>query len=296
MTTHILCSAADLSLTATFECGQCFRWEPYAGGDTRLGFAPADSAALEADINCGADKVTVSYVGVAFGRVVRVFERGGEIHIDAPEVDLPLWRAYFDLDRDYGAVGERVRIVNDFMSEATGYGRGLRILRQEPWEALCSFIISQCNNIPRIKSIIRKLCELFGASLGGGHFAFPDAETLAALDEADLAPLRAGYRAAYIVAAARAVAFGDCDLAAIAAMSGNDAIRALQQLQGVGLKVASCAALYGLARHDAFPIDTWMKKALKLRFPPDFDPIVFGEDAGVAQQYIFYYERSLSGR
>lgn len=262
----LLCRADEMEPAATFECGQCFRWNADGSG---------------------------AYTGVASGRAASVRCSGGNIYIDAPEEDMPFWRSYFDLSTDYAAARRSVEVC-DYLRECAEYGAGIRILRQEPWEALCSFIISQCNNIPRIKGIVEKLCFLYGDEIeydGRVMYAFPPAERLAELCEEDLAPLRAGYRAQYILIAARAVADGSLDLSALAAMPGDELKRALLRLRGVGEKVANCAVLFGFHRMDAFPIDTWMKKAIKAHFPPDFDPGALGEYAGLAQQYIFFHAR-----
>jgi N-glycosylase/DNA lyase len=265
----LIADCADFDPVATFECGQCFRWS--ADGDG-------------------------VYTGVVRGRVARVRREGDAVVIECPREDFEhVWREYFDLDRDYAAIRESL-CVNDHMRAATEFGAGIRILRQEPWEALCSFIISQCNNIPRIKKIIETLCGLFGEVIefGGAEYrAFPSAERLAGLDETALAPLRSGYRAAYILGAARAVASGELDLAALSASASDHetARRAVMSLRGVGNKVADCAILFGLHHLDAFPVDTWMKKAIASRGGGALDPTIFSPYAGIAQQYIFYYER-----
>ena len=258
-----LCSRAELDLEKTFECGQCFRWN------------------REGD----------AYVGVALGRAVRVYYDEGDVVIGCGSGDFELWRRYFDLDTDYSAIS--FGDVGGYFAACEEFGRGIRILRQDFWEALCSFIISQCNNIPRIKGIVEKLCRDFGEAFifrGSTYYKFPDAEAVAALDAEDLAPLRAGYRAPYIIAAARAVAAGEPDFAALA--DRGEAMAALMRLPGVGKKVASCAALYGLHDMTGFPVDTWMRHALRENFPASFSPEIFGEYAGLAQQYIFYYARS----
>ncbi|MDR3277152.1 MAG: DNA-3-methyladenine glycosylase 2 family protein [Oscillospiraceae bacterium] len=181
------------------------------------------------------------------------------------------------------------------MARAARFGAGLRLLRQDKWEALASFILSQCNNIPRIKQLIEALCREFGDPIpfgGDTYYTFPPPERLAGRSEADLAPLRAGYRAKYILSAAEAVASGALDLEGLALKSPEEALAALKRLDGVGDKVASCAVLFGLHLLDAFPIDTWMKKAIAERYGGVLDPKIFSPYAGIAQQYIFYYERS----
>lgn len=260
-----LCGAEELDIVKTFECGQCFRWNRDENG---------------------------VYTGVALGWPARVREEDGGVFIRsaAPE---EIWREYFDLERDYA---EASRFEGgEYLDECIRYGRGIRILRQDPWEALCSFIISQCNNIARIKGIVERLCALYGEELsfeGERFFAFPPAEKLAPLEESDLAPLRCGYRAAYILSAARAVSAGELCLEELISCDGAMAKKTLLSLNGVGDKVANCVVLFGLRHMEAFPIDVWIKRALKEHFPPDFDPGTLGEYAGLAQQYIFYYARS----
>jgi N-glycosylase/DNA lyase len=180
------------------------------------------------------------------------------------------------------------------MAAAASFGAGIRILRQDPWETLCSFILSQCNNIPRIKRLVETLCALFGDPIPGARnaFAFPSPQRLAGLRETDFAPLRAGYRAKYILSAANAVASGALNLAELAASTPDAALASLKTLPGVGDKVAACAVLFGLHMLDAFPVDTWMKKAIARHYGAGFDPAIFAPYAGIAQQYMFYYERS----
>ena len=267
--TFELCPEGELSPYKTFECGQCFRWN--------------------ADENGG-------YVGVASGRAARVFTRGGMAVIECDEADIGFWREDLDMDTDYVKARESV-MLGEYLTECAEYGRGIRILRQDKWEALCSFIISQCNNIPRIKSIVEKLCAMFGEAMDtpwGVKYSFPTASRVALLEEPELAPLRSGYRAAYIINAARAVASGDIDLEYAATLDGNEARKYLKSLNGVGDKVANCAVLFGLHRMDAFPVDVWIKRALKENLPAGFDPATLGDYAGLAQQYMFFHARETS--
>ncbi|MDR0446632.1 MAG: DNA-3-methyladenine glycosylase 2 family protein [Oscillospiraceae bacterium] len=270
-----LASASELSLTATFECGQCFRWN-------RVATENPDEIIPDAII----------YEGVALGRRARLTESGGSVVIDAPEADIPLWRDYFDLELDYAEVRRHVSI-DEHMRRAAEYGIGIRILRQEFWEALASFIISQCNNIPRIKKIVETLCSLFGEETSPGAFTFPTAERVAGLTESELSPLRAGYRAPYIIEAARAAAGGAIHPEALLKLDARAAVAELKKLPGVGEKVASCTALFGLHKLDCFPVDTWMKKAMQRHYGEAIDPARFSPYAGAAQQYLFYYERGV---
>lgn len=265
--TIFLTDCAQLDPVKTFECGQCFRWNADENG---------------------------VYTGVAYGQAARVKISDGGVYIYSEEANADLWRFYFDLDVDYESV-RRSFCAGEYFERCSEFGRGIRILRQEPWEALCSFIISQCNNIPRIKKIVETLCISFGEPFefdGEVFYSFPSAERLAPLETEDLSGLRCGYRAAYIISAARDVCSGRVDLARLSNLEFDNAIAELKTMQGVGAKVANCAVLYGLHHMSGFPIDTWMKRALREHFPPDFDPAVFGEYAGLAQQYIFHYARS----
>ena len=180
------------------------------------------------------------------------------------------------------------------LKDAAKNAPGIRILAQEPWEALCSFIISQNNNIPRIKGIISRLCETFGKK-SGESYTFPSAETLAVLEPDDLQNLRAGFRAGYIIDGARKVASGEIDLEALRNMPIETAREKLMTIRGVGPKVAECTLLYGLHRLEAFPIDTWIKKAMSTLYE-GLKPEDFGEYAGIAQQYIFVQMRMASHR
>ncbi|MBQ4039587.1 MAG: DNA-3-methyladenine glycosylase 2 family protein [Oscillospiraceae bacterium] len=258
----------DFDLERIFECGQCFRWN--------------------------ADEKGV-YTGVAYGRAAKIYREGDSIFISGTVEDFEnIWRGYFDLDRSYADIRAGL-CVDEYMTEASTFGAGIRILYQEKWEALCSFIISQCNNIPRIKKIVETLCRLFGDKVtlfGEEYYTFPSAEKIAALTAEDLAPLRSGYRAPYIINAAKMIASGELDLEKVAAGDPVDALKTLKTLNGVGDKVANCVVLFGLQMLDAFPIDVWMKKALKAHYEGGFDPKIFAPYAGIAQQYMFYFARS----
>ena len=258
----------DFDLVKIFECGQCFRWNADENG---------------------------VYTGVAMGKPARIRQDGERVYISGSTEDFKnIWYDYFDLGKSYASL-RRSLCVDEYMKLASDYGAGIRILNQDRWEALCSFIISQCNNIPRIKKIVETLCRCFGdpVELGGEVFyTFPDAGTIARLDEAELAPLRCGYRAPYIIGAARAVDSGELDLEALSGATLPEATKALKSLYGVGEKVANCAILFSLRIEDAFPIDVWMKKAIKEHYGGRLDTSIFGGHSGLAQQYMFYYQRS----
>ncbi len=254
----------DLDLAQTLDCGQSFRWSEREDG----GFS-----------------------GVAFGRSVVVYLDGERLVIDnAREEDRELWSSYFDLGLDYGRIRESISRLHPVLSEAAKYAPGIRILRQEPYEALCTFIISQNNNIKRIKGIVARLCESFGEELPDGSYAFPTAERMASLEPDDYAPLRAGFRNRYLLDAARKVYSGEVDLAYCFDAPYPDARAELMKITGVGVKVADCTLLFGMHRIEAFPIDVWMRRAMDALFP-GMTAGDFGEYAGIAQQYIFHYSR-----
>ena len=199
---------------------------------------------------------------------------------------------YFDLNTDYNAIKKEISELCPALKDAAESISGIRILRQEPWEALCSFIISQNNNIPRIKGIVSRLCEGFGEKKDG-CYSFPSAETLSRLSVEELAPLRAGFRARYILDAAKKVADGEVALDAMYELPLEECRKELMKIVGVGAKVAECTLLYGLHRLEAFPVDVWMKKALADSFS-GVTAEGLGRYAGIAQQYIFHYTRNIS--
>lgn len=249
-------------LPQTLECGQCFRW------------------------NRGPDG---SYTGVASGRVLNISgENFSEVIRD------PFWKHYFDFELDYEKIRLQLAESDPVLARAAEFAPGMHILNQNPWEALCSFIISQNNNIPRIKGIVARLCDAFGAEIGEGAHDFPTADRLAALSEDDLSVVRCGFRARYLLDAAKKVAGGEVDLEQVRRLPLDEARAKLMTIVGVGPKVADCALLYGLHRLDAFPMDVWMKRAMRMLFPGK-KPESFGQYAGIAQQYIFHYSRMNPG-
>ncbi len=250
-------------ITKTFDCGQCFRFENENGVIT----------------------------GIAHGRKLCVREDEKYVileNVSEDEFD-SVWKTYFDLDRDYGG-------INSFLSrdsevkDCLNYAKGIRILRQDKWETLCSFIISQNNNIPRIKKIVSSLCTNFGAPTDGG-FAFPDAKTVLDAGVDGLAVIRSGFRAKYIIDAAEKVVSGDVDLEKLAALSYDEAKEILMTIKGVGNKVADCVLLFGYGFFDAFPKDVWIKRVIQKYYGDGFDESVFKPYGGIAQQYLFYRER-----
>lgn len=259
----VLTDCGLFDLKKTFECGQCFRFDADENG---------------------------VWHGIAAGKEISLFKDGDTIvmyPVKKEEFE-SFWFDYFDLKRDYNTVNLRLS-QNEILRNACDYGKGIRILRQEPWEALCSFIISQNNNIPRIKGIINRLCEAFGERIETSY-SFPSADTIAQLSVEDLAPLRSGFRAKYIIDAAKKVSSGEINLDEIATLSSDEAREKLTTIYGVGNKVADCTLLFGMGHIDVCPKDVWIKRALSVLFDGNF-PKCAEEYAGIAQQYIFYYAR-----
>lgn len=258
--------SSRFSARQTFTCGQCFRWTQQPDG---------------------------SYLGIVRGIPARVSDQDGALVLSSDEQQFSqLWRDYFDCDTDYTAICDSFA-VDAFTAAAADFGRGIRILRQEPWEALCTFILSQCNNIPRITGIVDRLCTLLGEPISFEQqtlHAFPSPELLASCTPEDLASLRAGYRTPYLIAAAQAVCSGTVDFSALSRMDTDAARREIMQLRGVGRKVADCFLLFGLHKLDAFPVDTWMKKAAAY-YSGDMKQFINSPYAGVYQQYFFFYTR-----
>ena len=261
----------DLDLTRIAESGQCFRWEPLEGGGYRIPFRESCLYIREAG--------------------------GGGFELDCSEEEFQaLWREYFDLDTAYSGIRARVdRQQDPFLYRAAEKERGIRILRQDPWEALVSFIISQNRNIPAIRRSIDLLCRNAGEARvdrqGRGFFTFPSPEGLLRLEDAALDSCRLGYRAKYVRAAALAVARGSLRLEALAEAREEETCAALTGLYGVGIKVASCVSLFGLHHLNAFPVDVWIRRALEAEYPGGYPYDRYSPYNGVYQQYIFAYCR-----
>ena len=257
----VICDNFDAA--ASLDCGQAFRW------------------VVEEDGTCD---------GFAVGKHLRLRTNGNEtVFFDTSKEDFEnIWINYFDFNRDYAEIISKIS-GNEVIKEAIRFSGGIRVLRQEPWETLCSFIISQNNNIPRIKGIIARLCENFGDKCGD-FYSFPTAERLADLNPEDLAPLRCGFRARYIIDAARKVSSGEVDLQKLFDADTDYAQNELMKICGVGAKVADCTLLFGLGHIEALPKDVWIKRALEKLFggtlPAECEPY-----AGIVQQYIFQYAR-----
>lgn len=265
----------NFSVHKTFDCGQAFRFDP-------------------------TDKDETEYSGIAFGRKITVCQLApGVIRIigsDKKDYD-GIWKNYLSLDTDYDEI-DRMIISNtpaghdrEEMEKAVQCGQGIRILRQDGFECLISFIISQNNNIPRIKKIIASMCDAYGV-----NNAFPTAEALVSAGEEGLFALKTGFRAKYLFDAAQKICSGEISIKEISECDSFDKCsEILCRIKGVGPKVSSCVLLFGFGKTEAFPIDVWIKRSLQIHFPDGFNPQTLGKYAGIAQQYLFYYERYSGG-
>ena len=204
------------------------------------------------------------------------------------------WERYFDLDTDYGAYLSRIDREDAYLKKAAEFGSGIRILRQDVWEMVITFILSQQNNIPRIKGMIRALGERYGEERetpdGKVYHTFPGAESLARATEEDLRALKLGYRSRYICGTAKMAASGEADLEGLSRMEYPEAREELMKLPGVGGKVADCICLFALHQMDAFPVDTHIKKVVDSQYGGNFPFDRYKGCAGIMQQYIFYYD------
>ncbi len=261
----LVSGVSPFSLKQTLDCGQCFRWD-------------------ELEEN--------TFVGVVGNTVCKIQQIDGEVtFFDTDKQTFEkVWKNYFDFDLDYNKIREEI-CKDDIMKRAGNYASGIRILKQDAWETICSFIISQNNNIKRIKGIVKRLCDTFGDPIIEGYNTFPDYNRIAKLSIEDLAPLRSGFRAKYILDAAQKISNGEVDLERVANSSYDDAKAELMKICGIGNKVADCALLYGFYRLEAFPEDVWIKRAMA-RLYPDGLPENCKRYAGIAQQYIFHYART----
>ena len=206
------------------------------------------------------------------------------------------WRGYFDLDPAYDTYVKNVPPSDSYMQQAIKAGKGLRILRQDPWETLITFLLSQRKAIPLIKRSVELMCERFGDPIGDGLYAFPTPEQLASADVDALAACGLGYRTKYVAKTAELAAKGELCLDELAALSDEQLKKQLMALYGVGVKVASCVMLFGYHRLDLVPVDVWMDRVAKEHYGGTFPYAGAGSYAGVLQQYVFEYIREEYGR
>jgi len=262
-----------------FECGQCFRFAPMPDG---------------------------SYTVVAKGKVINVSKENESIILkNTTDNDVAdIWYDYFDLGTDYSAIKKRLS-VDKHLKESVKYGNGIRILNQDLWECIISFIISANNNIPRIQGIIERFSERFGNKIeafGNTYYSFPDSDRLSDIKKEDLAFLRAGYRDSYLIDAICKVSSGEVNLDNIKNLNTQEAKKELLKIKGIGNKVADCILLFGNRRSETFPVDVWVKRSVGSLYADEIKEMSihefarnkFSDLAGYAQQYLFYYMRENS--
>lgn len=259
----ILHQVSCLNLALTLDCGQAFRWRQSEDGKWH-GVAMGQPLTLEQKEN----------TLILYDTTIETYQKN--------------WKKYFDFDRDYDAILQSF-LEDSLLKETVQQYYGIRILQQDHWETLLSFIFSSTNNIKRIKSFLEKLCIHYGQQIGEMDFTFPVPERLAYLTEQDFRALGAGYRAPYLLDCAQQVASGRLDLHAVSVMDLAEARAALMQIKGVGPKVAECVLLFGYGKMEAFPVDRWIQRVLALY--PNGLPSCFHGYEGIAQQYMFHYAR-----
>lgn len=270
-----------LNIKQIFECGQAFRWEQI-GPDT--------------------------WIGVVEKTVIRCWQEADTLCLEAlnesGSEDMGFWAHYFDIDRNYDDLKQTLLLRSPDLADALEFGSGIRVLNQDLFEMLITFILSSNNHIPRIKQLIMRLCQRYGEPLHrvneNCYYSFPTAKSLAAADLEELRSLGLGYRDAYVLETSKAVCEMALDFEGLKKLSYNEAKKVLLSFNGVGPKVADCILLFGLGKPEAFPIDTWVKKTLARRYnlqnaaPKAIELFIeqqFGDLKGFAQQFLFYFER-----
>jgi N-glycosylase/DNA lyase len=268
----------DFNPIHIFECGQCFRWIREDDG---------------------------SYTGVVRDKVVNVDYIEKKLIIINSSINdfINLWYHYFDLGRDYSEIKRILSNKDNIMQKAIEFGNGIRLLQQELWETLISFIISANNRIPMIMRVISSLSKNFGEEIffnGKVHYTFPGVDSLADECIETLQVCRGGFRCKYIKGTSDMVKKGLINLSNIYMVSTNEARDMLKIFPGVGPKVADCTLLYSGAKYDVFPTDVWVKRVMEelyfhretsLKEIQEFAKNYFGPLAGFAQQYLFYFAR-----
>ncbi|MCM0650768.1 8-oxoguanine DNA glycosylase [Clostridium swellfunianum] len=274
----------NFELAHIFDCGQCFRWNR---------------------------QENKNYIGVAFGKVIEVEKKGDDVVIyNTNEKEFnEIWLDYFDLCRDYSSIKEVLK-EDELLRQSIEFGHGIRILKQEPFELVISFIISANNRIPMIKRAIDNISRRWGRELeykGNTYYAFPTPEELAKASMEEIEACGVGFRAKYIADTVEKINKSrteeykqEYDLNYIKEQSDDGCHEALQIFNGIGPKVADCIMLFSMSKHSAFPVDVWVKRAMQhfylapdvsLKKIRDFGRNKFGELSGFAQQYLFYYAR-----
>lgn len=258
----------DFSVEQICDSGQCFRMEKMDENTHRI---------------------------IAGDKCIKVWQREDLCRFDCSEEEFAgFWNHYFDLETDYSYFKAQANPNDAYLADAIAFGEGMRILNQDLWEMIVSFLISQQNNIVRIRKCIENICRAYGERIekedGTVFYAFPRPEALCALPEDELKKCNLGYRSKYVVRAAKSVVSGDFPLEAIPSMPYKKAKEELMKLFGVGEKVADCICLFALHHLQAFPVDTHIRQAMEKHYKRGFPNRRYRAFRGVMQQYIFYYE------
>lgn len=281
---YIIKNCSTFELKDIFECGQCFRF------------------------NKQEDE---SYTGVVGNNVINVEKVDNEVHIKSVGEDNleELVVNYFDLNRDYEQIKDKLSKIDENMQKSISYGKGIRILNQDLWETIISFIISANNNIPRIKGIIDRMSERYGKKIifeGKEYYTFPTVDELSKASVEDLRALGLGFRDVRVYETTKMIKNKEVDLEQLKNEKDFNKVRnTLLTLPGVGPKVADCILLFStLKRWEAFPIDVWVRRVMNELYikNPDETKVKkeeiekiayekFGNLAGIAQQYLFYWKR-----
>ncbi len=274
----------SFNLTHIFECGQCFRW------------------------NKNKD---MSYTGIVGKNVINISKINNDIYVRSFGEDglETLFNTYFDMNTDYEKIKNKLRKIDRFMEESIKYGDGIRLLNQDLWETIISFIISANNNIPRIKGIIERICKRYGNKIvwnGIEYYSFPTPEQLGKATIQDLRILGLGFRDVRVYETTKMVINGEIDFDKLHKEKDTQIVRdELLKLPGVGPKVGDCILLFStLKRLDVFPIDVWVRRVMNELYIHNEDEnkvnkkLVlkianekFGNLCGIAQQYLFYWKR-----
>lgn len=295
----IITDIKDFNLAQTLECGQCFH------------FQRIDKGANQKTKSAGNDDVNSAYALTAFGKLLFLTQENDvfTFYNTSLEDINKIWIPYFDLDRDYGTIKNSIAKSSPELMGAIEDNAGIRLLNQEFFETLMSFIISQNNQIPRIKKLVGDISDKWGDSLKINTetygpiemTSFPRAEALRDVTEEDYFNIKTGFRAKYLKDAVEKVLKGSIDGETLKGLSSVDCEKSLTSIKGVGPKVANCIMLFSLGKRDAFPVDVWMKRIMeKIYFKgedtkkekiSEFALEKFGDLGGYAQQYLFAYAR-----
>ena len=277
----VLNNVDSFELPHIFDCGQCFRWDIQSDG---------------------------SYIGVIKSGVMRVSKVGNSIIFEGildGDINSIVYD-YFDLGNDYEEIINKLKVMDEYLDKATEFGEGIRILKQDGWEMLISFIISSNNRIPMIQRAINNLSKNFGTHIGEyrgqDYYAFPTPEQLNKASQEEIRACSTGFRDKYIKSTTQTVNDENINVLDYRNLSTEECLKQLREFNGVGPKVGDCIALFGMQKYDTFPVDVWVKRVMQ-EFYVDEDLSLtkirkfgiekFGELSGFAQQYLFYYAREL---